>query len=431
MAHKSKLGGGRYKVRWRDPAPKGQKQRERSRIAPNRKTAEQLLRQVEEAIARGEAWEAEGVRAEQSLRQLARDWLQELTVSKALSTRKNYAEKLDGFLDFLVQEGWPEPQAAVLHRKLLHRFHEHLGTCGGRKGDGRSISTRNKHIQIVQAFWKWAYATTPDLVAPPQVIDLPHAPSQCTEAPSWAEMDACIAAARRWIRQVAIVMRFTGLRVQQVMALKKADINSERATLRVRGELGKSRSEKTGRLVPVSRHLLDEISTWTHSGPWLVPCPRKQRLARSRDMARAWRRAGVRGAIWEDRPNHCFRRGFISELRRAGADADAVEHLVGHKLSGEKAAYIDPSFLPLKEAVEKIPPLGGQPDSDDTRDHSQRTATLDTGAGGHESPVRLRAQGKSKNSSDPNGLGGGWRKRMGICPRLLISSTYSLSVRNH
>ncbi len=229
-------------------------------------------------------------------------------------------------------------------------------------------------------------------------------------------MDACIAAASGWIRKVAIVMRFTGLRVQQVMALKKTDISSERETLQVRGELGKSPSEKAGRIVPVSRHLLDEISTWTHSGPWLVPCPRKQRLARSRDMARAWRRAGVRGAIWENRPDHCFRRGFISELRRAGADSDAVEHLVGHKLAGQKAAYIDPKFLPLDQAVATIPPLGAQRDFDATGDHRSRPETPEGKAGGHESSVRLRTRGKLKNSSDNMRLRAVWRRRMGIEP---------------
>jgi hypothetical protein len=80
------------------------------------------------------------------------------------------------------------------------------------------------------------------------------------------------------------------------------------------------------------------------------------RTARARDAARGWERAGVRPEVWRGRPHHAFRRGLVSGLKRAGADADAVEHLVGHAL-GSRGAYIDLDNLPLDEAVALIPPF--------------------------------------------------------------------------
>lgn len=47
----------------------------------------------------------------------------------------------------------------------------------------------------------------------------------------------------------------------------------------------------------------------------------------------------------------------MSELRRAGADPDVVEVLVGHSL-GLRGVYTDPDALPMREAVGLIPPLG-------------------------------------------------------------------------
>lgn len=82
----------------------------------------------------------------------------------------------------------------------------------------------------------------------------------------------------------------------------------------------------------------------------------RERLARPRDMERAWRRAEVRSEVWTGRPHHAYRKGFISGLRRAGADPDAVEFLVGHSL-GLKGVYTDPDALALREAVAKVPPL--------------------------------------------------------------------------
>ena len=127
MAHITRLKDGRYKVRWRNPAPRGQRRKERSRIAPNRKTAEQLLRQIEEATARGEAWEPEDILQAQGLRELADDWLEELSIGKAFSTCKTYAEKLQAFFDFLEQAGYSDPQPDQLDRKTLPQFHTYLG----------------------------------------------------------------------------------------------------------------------------------------------------------------------------------------------------------------------------------------------------------------------------------------------------------------
>jgi site-specific recombinase XerD len=52
---------------------------------------------------------------------------------------------------------------------------------------------------------------------------------------------------------------------------------------------------------------------------------------------------------------HLFRKAFVSNLRREGADADAVEHLVGHDI-GVKAHYLDLDRLMLA-AVKKVPEM--------------------------------------------------------------------------
>ncbi len=64
----------------------------------------------------------------------------------------------------------------------------------------------------------------------------------------------------------------------------------------------------------------------------------------------------MRTEVWSGRPHQAFRRGFVSGLKRAGADRDAVEHLVGHTL-GSRGAYIDLDSLPLDEAIALVPPF--------------------------------------------------------------------------
>ena len=52
---------------------------------------------------------------------------------------------------------------------------------------------------------------------------------------------------------------------------------------------------------------------------------------------------------------HLFRTAFVSNLRRAGADADAVEQLVGHDI-GVRRHYLDLDALMLA-AVQHVPEL--------------------------------------------------------------------------
>jgi len=235
-------------------------------------------------------------------------------------------------------------------------------------GRERKLSTRRKAVEVVQLAWQWAWDEDEygEYVPRPRTIKMPTQPNDPVVAPTWAEMDACVDAAEGHLRQLALMLRFTGLRVQQVMGLLWDDVDLKKGVLRIRGELGKTRSERQGRLIPVSRHLIEIMATWGRREGWIVPSKRKkggerERVARSREMVAAWKRADVSPDIWRGRPHHAFRKGFSSGLKRVGADDEAVEFLLGHSL-GLRGVYNDPNALPLREAVDMIPALGVGPE---------------------------------------------------------------------
>lgn len=229
--------------------------------------------------------------------------------------------------------------------------------------EARAAETVRKNTDIAQRMWKWLYdRDDAGTVPPPKRLKMPTIPGAITVAPTWDEMDACILACEtEWHRQLATIMRFTGLRVNQAMHLRWDDFDLERCLLTVRGELGKTAQEMRGRVVPVSPHLAAIMGTWGVREGFVVRSNRRgqrERIARARDIGRAWERAGVRRAAWEGSPNHSFRDGFVSGLKRLGADDEAVEALVGHSL-GLRGRYVDPDALPLREAVALIPAFGG------------------------------------------------------------------------
>ncbi len=350
---------GKLRVRWRDPD--GQ---ERARPCPDLATARRIQREVESCVAEGRRWEPRDARPLPDLEEILTAYARDRIRVLAPGTAERYARNLQIFLRWLREREGANARLTpdLLTRSLLAEFYEHLAG-NGRHGRARRDSTRRKIVDVVQLAWKWAYNDDEvgELVPPPRIIEMRRPEGAPTVAPTWAEMDAVIQAFSdgSWERKLAIVLRFTGLRVQQALELRWEDVDLGQATLTIRGELGKSRQERRGRIVPVSTHLVGILAGWGKRDGYLIPTNRKacrERLARPRDMGRAWDRAGVRKAAWEGRPHHAFRKGFVSELRRAGADGDAVEVLVGHSL-GLKGVYTDSDALPLRRAVDLIPPL--------------------------------------------------------------------------
>lgn len=357
---KTQDAGKPYRVRWRDPDG-----RARTRRCPDHASARALKLDVEQALARGRRWEPPDASAPAEppdLWRLVDDHLIEEKHKRAARTMVRKQQMIQAWLEWLEARLGRTPQAGDLSRSMLLEYIEHLEDPEtGRHLHGRGYATVRKHLCEVELCWRRVWrADELGIVPRPQTLELPAQPPAERPAPTWSEMDLAIAAATGWHRELAIVLRCTGLRVDQAMGLRWSDLDLGTGVLHVRPELGKSRQEKTGRYVPVARALLVELNRWLQDGTadpeWLVSCSRTHREARARDMDRAWSRAGVRPATWDGRPHHAFRAGFMAGLKRAGADDEAVRFLVGHS-RGVRASYVDGTALPLREAVDQVPEL--------------------------------------------------------------------------
>lgn len=280
-------------------------------------------------------------------------------------TLHRYSENLDIFVRFLRERQPKGPiSALLLSRPLLEDYYAWLCRAeNGLHGRAREPDTARKIAEVVQLMWSWAEESErwPGQIPRPRKIEMVRSDPQPVVAPTWAEMDACIAAANGWHRQLVTFLRYTGLRVGETMLIEWRDVDLERGALSLRPEISKTGA---GRVLPLSPHLLDEIAGWGVREGFLVPSGRlkgdRYRLVRARDIARAWERAGVRPEAWQGRPDHAFRRGYKSGLLSIGANPDAVDFLQGHALGrgGARARYIDPyAALPLRETVSMVPPI--------------------------------------------------------------------------
>jgi integrase len=223
---------------------------------------------------------------------------------------------------------------------------------------------------------------------PPLRLQLPLPPSTPVRAPTFVQLDELLEELQRpragtgsprasWHVRVALVMRYTGLRVGQVVRLRWEDVRFEERTLVIRGELGKTRAERRGRVVPLSEHLLEAMAGWGVRQGDLFP-PSLVRLRSDRPeaaemtwahvensvrlgMRKAWARTSVPPEIWTGRPDHAFRKALRTELIARGAAPWAVDRLLGH--AGRSTGDLEYTAEwgvqeALREAVALIPAVG-------------------------------------------------------------------------
>jgi integrase len=147
------------------------------------------------------------------------------------------------------------------------------------------------------------------------------------------------------------------------MMLRWADLDLERGLMTIDAAITKN---MRGRIVPVSTHLIEALSAWPRDTVWVIPSPPRgrdrPRQPRPREVALAWREAGVPERVWKGAPHHAFRKGFKSGLLRAGAPPDAVDHLQGHVIGGSRGRYIDPMIAyDLVDVVGRVPATSPAP----------------------------------------------------------------------
>lgn len=352
-------------VRWRDGG------RNRQQTCKVRKSAERLKVAIEAAHDVGQPYRPQRRDLVPELNAVWKAFLADAKRTLKETTIAHRRNALTMFLRFLrakVQPGRGPLRPELLTRDNLSEFWAWLRSGESNEARKRGCRnattalTANHYVGIVQRAWAWAYDSE-DLggyIPRPRALDMrTEAPVMKQVAPTWAEIDQAIAAvppSPDWYRRLMIVIRFTGLRRGQAMRLEWADLDTAARLLTIRPELGKSRQEQRGRVVPVSPHLIAEAAGWgKREGSLVKPDGGYPQV----DTLHAiWERTPVPREKWRQ-PLHCGRKAFKSELRRLGVAVDTLDFLTGHD-RGVNRHYISDEALmaEARAAVALIPAVG-------------------------------------------------------------------------
>jgi integrase len=381
-----KRRGDSYTIRWRElviianeDGTTTRRWRNRRYTVSSETTAKRLLPKIEAAVEESGCWKPESERATVTMERLCLDYVRAAVDAGApLATQRFRSSMINGFLGFV---GDQEP-ASSLSLSLLDDYAASLPS------EGRKAHTRHRKLLEVERMWAWAHAR-PELfpgVPTPRKLTGRHAdnikappPVFAWISPTWEDIDAMIGKLLKpWHRRLALLLRFTGLRVSQALRLDWRDVDLDRRVMLLRAGTAGAKRGKT-RALPIHKALAAEMAGWgvreglvfqrPDGRPWRGDAPVEP-------FRRAWRLAEVDARKWgldgsgmdlpgqraHARPTHAFRATFTNELRRACVQEHLVLYLTGHSRGGTIAAYA-PEGTPeesarwsqLVEAVGKIP----------------------------------------------------------------------------
>lgn len=325
---------------------------QRKRSFATARARDAFAREVVDAKASGRDWRPEGAAQACRLGDMMVAYVEHSARTKSARTTQNRREALALFGDWLASRfGREDIGPEVLSRPLLESYDQHLVARRYR------VSSRRVVHGILHGFWSWCSDREEweAFVPRPKRIELPAPMLASVHAPTWPMADRMIAELEcEVMRRAAVLQRMLGLRLGQVLRLEADDFDLGADQVTVRAELGKTRREKTGRVLPLPLALREELASWR-----LKPGRIIQRTpgAVRRAFEAAWQAAGIAEVYWRGRPSHALRKAFRSELRALRIPSDAIEYWCGRRTGGQTDDYTDPRALELGALARAIAPL--------------------------------------------------------------------------
>ena len=223
---------------------------------------------------------------------------------------------------------------------------------------GISPASLNSAISGLKFFFN-VTLDRPEVMAKMQPV---HLPRKLPVILSPEEVKRLIAAAGNLKHQTALALAYaTGLRVNEVVALKVGDIDSQRMTLRV--EQGKGQKDRYAMLSPV---LLERLRVWWRvaraqgkmlDGGWLFPGLNPVQHLSARQLNRAIHAAADEAGIDKRVSMHSLRHAFATHLLEQKVDIRLIQVLLGHKKLETTALYAQVATDILREVVSPLEKL--------------------------------------------------------------------------
>jgi integrase/recombinase XerD len=284
-----------------------------------------------------------------------------LAVEKGLSanTQEAYSRDLARYLDFLDNQGCTAPDSVKSTDISLF--------MGRLKDRGIGPRSRARCLSAIRMFHRFLMVENYAETNPTSIIEAPRILQKLPGFLTAQEVDAlfaaCAGAAAENVRDLAMLelLYATGLRVSELVGLKRREVNLDSGYLMT---VGKGNKE---RLVPIGESARDKVGTYLFvvraklDPPGANPFLFLSRLGADMSRQAFWNivkkralMAGIRKSI----SPHTLRHSFATHLLENGADLRSVQIMLGHADLSTTQIYTHVTRERLKRLHQQIHPRG-------------------------------------------------------------------------
>lgn len=204
--------------------------------------------------------------------------------------------------------------------------------------------------------WEWTARNVTDGATLPRLV-----PATRITTPSAAEVVAILGATRGTpIELIVLFEAVYGLRGAEARGVRWCDVEGERGTLRVRGQIErrtrayvertKTRRERELPLIPL---VVERLAAWPRQSEVFVTVAPDGRPYGQAAAHALWA-AALREAGLPYRRPHDLRRGVATLLHDLGVPLETRKAIVGHLSDDVHSRYVEASLPMMREALERL-----------------------------------------------------------------------------
>lgn len=296
------------------------------------------------------------------------------------------AHLVDAFLEMMSAERGAARNTIEAYRRDLEDYTAFLAakgsglTAAGREevvsylsslsAQGLSASSSARRLSAIRQLHRFLCADGVRADDPTRIVASPRARRPLPKVLSVTEVDRLLATAEAEAnaeaspQKQALALRLyvllellyaTGMRVSELVGLKRAAVMRDATFLTIRGKGGKER------VVPINDRARDAVRAYVATlppGPWLFPAGGEDGHLSRQVFARELKGLAGRAGIASSRvAPHVLRHAFASHLLAGGADLRVVQTLLGHADISTTQIYTHVLDEKLKTLVETHHPL--------------------------------------------------------------------------
>ena len=309
------------------------------------------------------------------IRELIREFLEYCEIEKNRSnlTLRNYQHYLERFAQFCTEQNIIQPQQIKL--ETIRSYRLYINRLRDSKGKQLKLVTQNYHVIAIRAFLKYLAKRDIDTLAS-EKIELAKNPSRevsVLEADQLGRIFQAVESEsepllRARDKAILLTLFASGIRISELVALKRGSINLKTNEFTVRGKGDKLRlaflsPAATGAITAYLKLRTDNNPALfiSHGRGSSAQTITKQISGQSesegltaRSVQRMIRKYATAAGIMQKVSPHTFRHSFATDLLRNGADIRSVQTMLGHASITTTQIYTHITNQGLREIHKKF-----------------------------------------------------------------------------